>query len=187
MALLKEVGIESYYTIVYADSPKRDLDPEFPSLQGNHVFLNVPLETEEMWLECTNQEVPADYLGTFTDDRYVLKVTSEGGQLVKSRKYEDIENKQLTKANVRIDSQGVISGFVKITSKGVQYDQKYRLARKKENELEKHYKEYWDYVTNIKIDKVEFENDKNTISILENVSISAVIDGCLSQICSIGI
>ncbi|MFS4494890.1 DUF3857 domain-containing protein [Maribacter sp. 2308TA10-17] len=172
MALLKEVGIESYYTVVYADAGKRDLDPEFPSLQGNHVFLNVPLETEEMWLECTNQEVPANYLGTFTDDRYVLKVTPRGGELVKSRKYEDVENKQKTKANLIINSSGTITGQVNITSEGIQYNQKYGLTRNKENELEKHYKEYWSYVTNLRINKTDFENDKNNISILENVTIS---------------
>lgn len=171
MALLKEINIPSFYTIVYADSPRRDIDPEFPSLQGNHVFLNVPLDSGEMWLECTSQEVPADYLGTFTDNRYVLKVTPEGGRMVKSKKYDDAISKQQTIAQAVITSEGIIKAEVKITSRGLQYDEKYMLPKKKEIEIEEHYKKYWSYIPNLKINTPEFVNNRNEISIEETVAI----------------
>lgn len=173
MALLKEINIPSFYTIVYADSPRRDIDPEFPSLQGNHVFLNVPLDSGEMWLECTSQEVPADYLGTFTDNRFVLKVTPEGGRLVKSKKYDDDDSKQQTNAHAVITSEGIVKAQVKITSRGIQYDQRYRLPKRKKTEIEEHYKEYWSYILNLKINTPEFVNNRNEISIEETVDIEA--------------
>ncbi len=172
-ALLAEVGINSHYTVLYAGEEKRDLDPDFPSLSGNHVFLNIPLENEELWLECTSQEVPVNFLGTFSDDRYVLKVTPGGGQLVKSKKYRPEESKQYTQASIRINDQGSITANVSIHSTGIQYDQKYRLSSMKENEVEEHYKEYWSYVNDVKILKVEFENNKETIELMEEVSLQS--------------
>ncbi|MEM8999698.1 MAG: DUF3857 domain-containing protein [Bacteroidota bacterium] len=172
-ALLKEVGIESFYTVVYADSPRRDIDPDFPALQGNHAFLNVPLADEELWLECTSQEVPVNYLGTFTDNRYVLKVTAQGGKLVKTGKYEDVQNFQSTKANLTVDEAGAIQAKVTIASKGIKYNQKYRLVKKKSEEIETHYKEYWDYVNNLKIQYVDFQNNKDGIELVEKVQVKA--------------
>ncbi|MDT0621148.1 DUF3857 domain-containing protein [Croceitalea vernalis] len=173
MALLKAVGINSYYTVVYADADQRSLDAEFPSLQGNHVFLNVPLNDKELWLECTSQIVPADYLGTFTDNRYVLKVTPDGGELVKSRAYENKDNWQLTKADITISEENGVQANVEIVSSGTQYNQKFRLPLKDEQEKESHYKEYWDYVNDINLTKISFENDKDNIELKEKVSLSS--------------
>ena len=174
MALLKIAGIQSYYTVVYADSKMYSLSPDFASIQGNHVFLNVPLEGgEELWLECTSQRAPMDYLGTFTDNRYVLKVTPDGGELVKSRKYLDTENTQITEGIIVIDPMGSVSSEMTIVSSGIQYDQKYELSFQDESDLEEHYKEYWDYVNDIKIKDVVLSNDKKKISIAEHVKVKA--------------
>ena len=169
MALLKEVGIESYYTVLYAGSDKRDLDPDFASLSGNHAFLNIPLESGDIWLECTSQEVPPNFLGTFSDDRYVLKVTPQGGEIVKSKGYRPEESKQFTQAKVVVAENGTIKGSVAITSTGIQYDEKFRLPKKKLDEIESHYKEYWDYVNDIHIASTEFENDRDQIAITEKL------------------
>ncbi len=173
MALLKAVGIQSFYTVVYADARQRSLDVDFPSLQGNHVFLNVPLADQEVWLECTSQVVPADYLGTFTDNRYVLKVAPESGDLIKSRAYQNEDNWQLTKANISIFEDSSILANVEIVSAGIQYDEKFRLPLKNEQERESHYKEYWDYVNDIRLKDISYENDKDKIQIKEKVSLSS--------------
>jgi len=173
MALLKEVGIESYYTVLYAGRDKRDLDPAFASLSGNHAFLNIPLETGDIWLECTSQEVPPNFLGTFSDDRYVLRVTPSGGELVKSKGYPPEESKQLTKAKVFIDSEGLIKAEIRIVSTGIQYDEKYRLPQQKHDEVEEHYKEYWDYMNNIKILNTDFFNDRERIELTETIEVNS--------------
>ncbi len=173
MALLKEVGIDSYYTVVYAGDSQRSLDPDFPMLSGNHAFLNIPLENEDIWLECTSQDVPPNFLGTFTDDRYVLKVKPDGGELVKSKQYGPEDSAQLTNATVRIDSDGGVKGEVTIKSTGIQYDGKYDLTERKDDEIEEHYKEYWDYVNDVKITTTDFSNDRDQIKFKESVTVTS--------------
>ncbi|HDZ07113.1 hypothetical protein LCGC14_0166510 [marine sediment metagenome] len=168
MALLKAVGIDSYYTIVSADSSMRSLDYDFPSLQGNHAFLNVPLDGEELWLECTSQVVPANFLGTFTDDRYVLKVGPDGGEMVKSRKYLPEQSKQITTAKITI-GENEINAVVEIKSTGIQYNQKYGLVNDSKEDIEKYYKHYWDYVNDVHILNHDVKNDKDSIITVENV------------------
>lgn len=172
MALLKEVGIDSYYTVLYAGNDKKDLDPDFPALSGNHAFLNVPLDEEDLWLECTSQEVPLNFLGTFSDDRYVLRVTPKGGELVKSKQYTPLESRQLTRANIFIFDDERIDADITIESTGIQYDEKYTLPSKKEDEIEEHYKEYWSYVNNINIKEAKFEDNRETVQFSETIKAS---------------
>lgn len=69
MSILKEANISSNYTVVYGDRNfKRDIRPDFPSFQGNHVILQVPLENDTIWLECTSQLTAFNHLGNFTSD-----------------------------------------------------------------------------------------------------------------------
>ena len=82
MALLKTQGIDSYYTVLYG-GVKRDMNPEFTMMQGNHAILNVPTEdSTDIWLECTSQTNPFNYLGDFTDDRYALRIGENGGEII---------------------------------------------------------------------------------------------------------
>ncbi len=172
-ALLKTVGIESYYTVVHAGRQSRDLDPNFPSIQGNHAFLNIPMKDGDIWLECTSQVTPVNHLGTFTDNRWVLRVTPSGGEMVKTKKYDENENLQLTKGEYFVNQNGNLNGEVEILSKGIQYGQKFRLVSNSEDEKEKHYKEYWDYVDNLSLNSIAFENDTKKIEFTERLEVSA--------------
>ena len=172
-ALLKVAGIDSYYTVVYAGSQNKNLDKDFPSIQGNHAFLNVPLGDEDIWLECTSQVTPVNHLGTFTDDRWVLRVTPDGGEMVKTKRYTEEENLQLTQGKYFVTKEGHVKGQVEILSKGIPYNQKFRLSSNSEDEKEKHYKEYWNYVDNLSLSSISFENDTRKIEFKENVEISA--------------
>ncbi|PCJ97390.1 MAG: DUF3857 domain-containing protein [Flavobacteriaceae bacterium] len=173
MALLKVVGIESFYTVVFAGRSIKNIDFDFPSLQGNHAILNIPIDGVDTWLECTSQMTPANFISEFTDNRFVLKVKPDGGELVKTLKYSENENYQFTSAEYFLKANGGISGNLNISSKGSQYNRKYRLPVKTEKEKELHYKEYWNYINNIKLDNIVFENDKDDITFKENVSLSA--------------
>ncbi|WP_224999402.1 DUF3857 domain-containing protein [Cesiribacter sp. SM1] len=100
-ALLKQVGIESFYTIIHADANPVQFEPEFPSHQFNHVVLCVPLDGDTLWLENTTSHLPYNYLGTFTQNRYALAVGNSGSKLVKtpSLSLEDVlENTTYTYA-----------------------------------------------------------------------------------------
>ncbi|MEQ8238540.1 MAG: DUF3857 domain-containing protein [Cyclobacteriaceae bacterium] len=83
-AMLKSVGIASFYTIIKAGEENTEIDPNFPSQQFDHVILMIPSETDTLWLENTSSALPFNYLGTFTQNRYALAVNGEKSQLVKT-------------------------------------------------------------------------------------------------------
>ncbi|WP_010519111.1 DUF3857 domain-containing protein [Croceivirga radicis] len=170
-ALLEAVGVPSYYTVVYAGRDKQNLDEEFPKMSGNHVILNVPLHDKEIYLECTSQKAPVNFLGTFTDDRNVLKVTPNGGIFDKTIKYEDKVSKQKSIASVSINKDGSLKANVSIESTGIQYHNKYGILDfKKEDQME-HYKEYWSYLNKLELDAISFSNDKNEAHLTEDVNL----------------
>jgi len=172
-ALLKSQGIESFYSVVYAGQNKRSIDKDFVSMQGNHVILNVPHEGRDVWLECTSQTIPFGFLGDFTDDRDVLVVTPEGGQIKHTATYLDIDNKKFTKADVVLTEEGSILADVAITSKGISYDERSRLERFAQDKKDKHYKEYWDNINGLKVAEIKSSNDTGSVEYVENVKVEA--------------
>jgi len=126
-SLLKEVGIESIYTLVHAGSGDHDIYFEESFLQFNHAIVCVPDKSDTIWLECTNQLIPFGFLGDFTDNRHVLMITNEGGKLVKTPKYSKEQNLQTRKAEIVLTPDGNGEGSVKTTYFGLQYDDNYRL------------------------------------------------------------
>lgn len=122
-SLLKIIGIKSHYTLVNAGDDNLAIIPEFPSIRFNHVFLCVPLENDTIWLECTSQSNPFGYLGEFTDDRDVLLIKEDGGQLVHTKIYSAEENTKSTKAIVNLDPDGRGQVFINRKYQGQYYDE----------------------------------------------------------------
>lgn len=114
-SLLKEAGIKSNYTKITAGREGHFFVPDFPCSQFNHIILCVPLKSDTIWLECTDQNISAGYLGDFTDDRYALLVDEDGGKLVRTPKYDLNKNLQVRKINAEIDPSGLaainVDGF----------------------------------------------------------------------------
>jgi transglutaminase-like putative cysteine protease len=137
LALLKEAGIESFYTKVFAGPDASDIMADFVSNQSNHIILCVPLENDTIWLECTSQIFPFGYIGNFTDDRSVLLVTPQGGKLVKSRTYTREENAVVNSAKVVLtgDQNSVVK--IKSSYKGMRYDIVSELLRTSNEERNK--------------------------------------------------
>lgn len=171
-ALLKEVGVDSYNTLLYGNSDKRNFEKDFVSLQGNHMILAIPNNNRYIWLECTSQDDPFGYQGTFTDDREVLVVKPTGGEIVRTQNYEDKDNTQISKNAYAISNKGTITGNSEIVSRGSQYARKVRLDKYIPIEIEKFYKNYWSNIPNLNLLSTKFENDKNDIKSVEKLSIS---------------
>jgi hypothetical protein len=179
-ALLKAVDVPSYNTILYGNPRKRNIEADFVSMQGNHMILAVPNQDSYIFLECTSQVDPFGYQGTFTDDRNVLVVKPEGGEIVRTKIYEDKDNLQMSKGIYSIAENGDFSGKIGIISEGSQYNQKFNNDKLSPTEMEAFYKDYWSTINNLKIKKITFNNDSNKISFTENAEISAVNYGNLS-------
>ncbi|WP_177218242.1 DUF3857 domain-containing transglutaminase family protein [Robiginitalea myxolifaciens] len=174
-ALLNSQGIPSNYCVVWAGAEKRDMEADFASMQGNHVILNVPLEQDEIWLECTSQTMPFNFLGDFTDDRKVLVLDPKGGYLKHTPAYNGAENLRLVKAKLALATDGSLKGEVGILSEGVEYDQRLSMRDFSEERRDTYYKNYWDYLNGIKISEVAWYNQKDSVRFGEKMEV-AVLD-----------
>jgi hypothetical protein len=179
-ALLSVVDVPSYDVVLYGSPRKRDIESDFVSMQGNHMILAIPNKESYVFLECTSQVDPFGYQGTFTDDRNVLVVKPEGGEIVRTKIYEDTDNVQMSKGGYSIAENGDLSGKIGIVSEGSQYNQKFHNDKLSPTEMEAFYKDYWRTINNLKIKKVTFKNDAEKVSFTENAEISAVNYGNVS-------
>jgi hypothetical protein len=172
-ALLAAVGVESYYTVVYAGSDRKDMKADFVTMQGNHVILAVPHNGGYKWLECTSQVLPFGFQGDFTDDRMVLVVKPEGGEIVRTHVYDVQESSQVCKGNYTVTETGAISGKLTIASRGIQYDNKYFLESRSKDDLDKMYKEVLGNINSLKVKKATMVNDKESQQFTEDLVIEA--------------
>lgn len=174
MSLLKAANIQSNYSVVYSGSSQRNIEDDFTSIQGNHVILNIPQENkEDIWLECTSQKLPFGFIGGFTDNRDVLVITPEGGEIKRTKKYKTEENTQVIKANYTVTNVGDIHVQATVKSQGIQYDNKYWLETENDRDLDKHYKKRWRYINNMTIDNMQIVNNKDSIVFSEKISFQA--------------
>lgn len=122
LALLREAGIPSYYTLVYAGEGRTDFDETFSSNQFNHVIICVPLGKDTTWLECTSQFLQPGYLSGFTANRPVLLVTEQGGKLVHTPRYKAEQNLQLRRIDATLTPEGNLQANITTLSTGEQQD-----------------------------------------------------------------
>jgi len=117
-ALLKAVGIPSYYAIINAEANQEPADPSFPSSHFNHVILCVPFKGDTTWLECTSNTQPFGKLGSFTENRNALIVTEDGGKLVRTPRSVMQDNQFNSEAHLILDADGGAKASVKILCTG---------------------------------------------------------------------
>lgn len=160
-SLLNAVNIDSYYCIVKSGSRKQGPLKDFASMnQFDHVILCLPFKNDTTFLECTSQQIPFGFLSDFTDDRYVLACTPEGGKLLHTPKYTAQDNVQHCKASFTIDADGMLTGNMLTTFKGTQYDNReYIIQEAPKDQVKSLQKEY--PINNLEIEKFEFKQDKS--------------------------
>jgi transglutaminase-like putative cysteine protease len=179
-SLLDAVGVTSYHTILYGGLSKSNIDTNFVSMQGNHMILCVPNGNDYVWLECTSQDNPFGYQANFTDDRNVLILKPDGGEIARTKIYTDKVNSQISKGSMMLSEIGDLSGNISIVSEGSQYGMKQRVETMQPIEREAHYKDYWSNINSLKINKATYANDKEKVRFTENMEITAINYGNLS-------
>lgn len=105
-AILKAANIPSFYALVKAANEPNVLSDDFPINDFNHVILCVPHHTDTLWLECTSQQNPTGYLGSFAANRKALLVAPTGGKLVATQKLLASDNLKKRVVQATIDSMG---------------------------------------------------------------------------------
>lgn len=156
LALLKAVNINSHIAIVEAGKYEYYFNPEFVKHHGNHAILCVPLENDTVWLECTSQTMPFNYLGDFTDNRDVLLITDKGGKLAKTPVSDMHKNKISRKGVVYLSADGHCTTELKSVYTGLEYDEMHAIAVDDFEEQKKALYENYDF-NNAKIDSFSLE------------------------------
>lgn len=149
-SLLSAAGIESIYTEVAAGRDKVDYLKDFASIgQGNHIILCLPFASDTTWLECTSKDTPFGFLGSFTQDRRVLIIKKDGGELVKTPAYGYQKNLQERNAYFDLDSFGKLNGKIETSFSGLQYENREGYTEltpiKKEEQLKSAYGDIPDF------------------------------------------
>ncbi|TDD99166.1 DUF3857 domain-containing protein [Flavobacterium cellulosilyticum] len=179
-ALLFAVNVPSYYTELYGGKDKTNIKSDFFSVQGNHAILAIPNGEEYVFLECTDQFNPFGYQANFTDDRDVVVIKPKGGEIVRTKKYENKANSQISSGEYTINQDGDFSGKISIVSTGSQYE-KSNTERMQPDEKEAHFKKYWSNIKNLKINSTKFINDKENVAFTIESDLSALNYGNLTS------
>jgi hypothetical protein len=159
-ALLKAVNIDSWYCVVNSGDRKISMQGDFASMnQGDHIILCLPFKNDTTWLECTSQNLPFNYLGTFTDDRLVLACTPDGGKLLHTPKYSADDNLQVRNGNFSISPEGALAGDMTTSFKGLQYSNRDFLVDQSFLEQTKSLQKIYP-ISNLEIEKIDIKQDK---------------------------
>jgi len=127
-SVLHTVGVNSFYTKVYADEVIRKVDLNFPSQQSNHIILCIPVQHDTVWLDCTS-DGPFNYLGTFTQHREVFLIEKDNSHFIRtpSLSKDDV----LEIRNIRVSSDpanGIVADFHN-TYRGKSFELLFDLSR----------------------------------------------------------
>ncbi|HET9825053.1 MAG TPA: DUF3857 domain-containing protein, partial [Chitinophagaceae bacterium] len=162
-SILKEAGIASYYTLIRAGATGEYITEDFPSQQFNHVILCVPLKKDTVWLECTDQTLPAGYLGDFTCNRYALLINENGGSLVRTPKYGLTDNVEVRKAKAVLSDDASLEIQVNTSYRGLEQDDIHGLINSLSKDKVKEYlQKQLDFPT-YELDKFDYKETKASI------------------------
>ena len=179
-ALLQVVGVDSYLTILYGDEDKRNIESDIVRMQGNHMILAVPNGSNYIWLECTSQDSPFGYQGDFTDDRDVLVIKPNGAEIARTQVYSDQVNLQRRTGKYSIDADAGIKAAVSIASTGTRYSDESQVKRGMPDEQKDYFKSKWRNISELKLNKMSFEENKEAVCFVENLELSAANYGTIS-------
>jgi len=121
-SLLEAVNIKSYCSIIEAGKYHYFMDTSFVHDPFDHEILYVPLRDQEVWLECTSQIIPFGFLGDFTDNRYAMLITENGGILKKTRDYAGECSKKISVVTISLNTDPSAKAQVKTNYAGLYYD-----------------------------------------------------------------
>lgn len=104
-AMLGVAGISSDYVIVHTDKPVFMKNYHSPG-QMNHAMLRVPLQSDTLWIECTNPRIPLGYRHESIAGHEVVVVGKEGGEMLKVPSYPDSFRLSAESADVVLSADG---------------------------------------------------------------------------------
>ena len=164
-SLLEVVGINSYYCVVKAGNDATPIDKDFVCSQFNHVFLMLPLNSDTLYLECTSQQVPFGYNGTFTDDRDILVIDSLGSYIKRTNVYNKDKNKIVNNFvfNISSDLKSEVfqtSKYIGVASEDFRYIKELKPEKQREIFLKRV------GLRNVKISNINYIESRDIIPVI---------------------
>lgn len=168
-SLLKVAGVKSNYVLVKAGDDAANIKSDFICSQFNHAIIMIPSEKDTLFLECTSQQNPFGYNGSFTDDRDVLVVEGpNGGYLKHTNIYDGDKNKTQTKTTISLD-WNLNGKFVQKTKyTGVATDN-IRFLMLAKTDRQKDFLQRKNTISQLKIDNFNFNETKAVLPTIDEV------------------
>ncbi len=162
MAVLNVVDIKSYPVLIQAGDTKEYLNPNTPYDYFNHVILSVPLEKDTIWLECTSQNIPFNYLGSFTSDRYCLQIIENKSKLIYTPSYNLKTNQSNLSGDILFSENG--NSICKLTLKqsGEMQDNTRSVQFNASNKEKEDWLRHQIVITDFKFKSINFNSEKDT-------------------------
>lgn len=133
-ALLKAVGIKSYFTIVYSGE-RKELPADYAcSSLMNHAILKVELLGGDLWLECTAADhFPFGYIHHSIAGHDALVIKDGKGVFERIPDYPDSNNVISENVELSVDETGAVQGQSRITFNCVEAENVWDKALSNEN------------------------------------------------------
>lgn len=109
-AMLNEVGVKSYYTVIYSGDKKYFPRDFSNGGEGNHVILHVPLANDSIWLECTSQTLPFGFVHDDIAGHDALIINENEGVVCRLPEYADELNERKAILNIQVAEDGTAKG-----------------------------------------------------------------------------
>jgi hypothetical protein len=162
-AMLKEVGIPSNYTTI--STINRNFLKDFASVgQMNHVILQVPLQNDTLWLECTNPELPLGYVHEDIAGHHAIEVSETGGRLVRLPVYADSTNLMHSAISINLTDQGAANLKLSQQALNRQYEDYIPLLKADEKDRQKYLQQIV-YAPQAEISKIDVEESGAMITL----------------------
>ena len=171
--LLQKANIPVKYGIVYASSQHQlSMDESFPNpFQANHIIINVPLENNDIWLDCTSTTNPFNYLGSFTDNRKVLLIDDKEIIIKKTPDYAQDLNRLVISTVINLEKQ---SAEIEKVNYGLKmHSPLYYSKLDKKDRDQKIIKDYFSEAKGVSISNYNFEENKSALTSKENIEINS--------------
>ena len=120
--LLEIAHIPSYSVDVYAANTPKKINKAFPAQQFNHVILMIPLASDTIWLENTNNTAPMGYISSFIQNRKGLLINGEHSQLIEIPSLTPEAVKESRSIIYNVDEQLNCTSEIKFILKGPEFE-----------------------------------------------------------------
>ena len=173
-SLLKEAGIRSHYVLVNSGTGQRGLIEDFPNDYFDHIIVCVPDGKDSVWLECTSQNAPAGFMGSFTGNRQVLLITEDGGKVAWTPRYSVAENEQRRKVNAVVDEEGDLLAEITTVFTGIQQEDAFGLIHNSTKEQRERYLNSAFSLPTYKVENVQYAEKMQSLpEVTETLHISS--------------